>query len=507
MTTPAPSREARRYENVLVIILFLAFGFVFFDRQAVPFLFPFISQETGLTNTELGVVTGVLAVTWAVSGAVVGRLSDKLGVRKPILLIAVLAFSTFSALSGLVSGFLGLLLVRALMGIAEGAVLPMVQSLTIEASQPHRRGLNIGLVQVTSSGLLGGVLAPPIVVALGQSYGWRTAFYLTIIPGLIIAFLIWRFVKERPPTSPLLQEDGTWAEPAGHKPSLGEVIRMRNIWLCMLIAVCMLTWFILIVTFTPTYLITVKGLSPSTMANVMTFVGIAWVIWGIVTPAISDRIGRKVTMIVFSAVAVLCPLAVVFVSSPVTLSIIVLVTFVGVGCFGLFLATIPGETVSHGALATALGIVMGVGEDLRWSRRSGHRRRRIRCLGPAVCAVHRRRRGRTRRAAVAWPPGNRAPGARATGSPACRGPRDHRKSGRREPLNRTVDACPPPRCARIRRPSRGRVYPTEVTVRACAARGGTTRPGHQQPQSMAARLHSQAARRAAVKAVAAGHGS
>lgn len=362
MTGPTRSREAKRYENLLVVVLFLAFGFVFFDRQAVPFLFPFISKELVLTNTDLGIITGVLAVTWALSGAAVGKLSDKLGVRKPILITAIVAFSTLSALSGLVSGFLSLLLIRALMGIAEGAVLPMAQSLMMEASQPHRRGLNMGLVQVTSSGLLGGVLAPPIVVGLATSYGWRTAFYLTIIPGLLIAVWIWRAVRERPPDSPLLQEDGTWAEPAGHKPSIGEVIRMRNIWLCMLIAICMLTWFILILTFTPTYLVTVAGFAPGTMATVMTFLGVAWVFWGIATPAISDRIGRKTTLTIFSGVAVLCPLAIVFVPSPIALSIIVLVTFVGVGCFSLFLATIPGETVSHGALATALGIVMGVGE-------------------------------------------------------------------------------------------------------------------------------------------------
>ncbi|MDT0353795.1 MFS transporter [Pseudonocardia charpentierae] len=359
--TPYP-REAKRYENLLVVILFLAFGFVFFDRQAVPFLFPFISEDIGLTNTQLGIVTAVLAVSWAVSGAAVGKLSDRLGVRKPILLVAILAFSTFSALSGFVTGFLSLLLIRALMGIAEGAVLPMAQSLMIEASEPRRRGLNMGLVQTTSSGLLGGVLAPPIIVGLAQVFGWRTAFYLTIIPGLLIALWVWRTVRERPPASPLLQEDGTWAEPAGHKPSVGEVIRMRNIWLCMLIAVCMLTWFILILTFTPTYLVTEKGLAPGTMATVMTFLGIAWVIWGTVTPAISDRIGRKTTVIAFSAVAVFCPLAIVFIGSPTGLSIAVALTFVGIGVFSLFMATIPGETVSHGALATALGLVMGIGE-------------------------------------------------------------------------------------------------------------------------------------------------
>ena len=45
MATSTRSREAKRYENLLVVVLFLAFGFVFFDRQAVPFLFPFISAR------------------------------------------------------------------------------------------------------------------------------------------------------------------------------------------------------------------------------------------------------------------------------------------------------------------------------------------------------------------------------------------------------------------------------------------------------------------------------
>jgi MFS family permease len=50
-----------------------------------------------LHKFKLGIVTGVLAVTWALSGAAVGKLSDKLGVRKPILLGAILAFPAFSA--------------------------------------------------------------------------------------------------------------------------------------------------------------------------------------------------------------------------------------------------------------------------------------------------------------------------------------------------------------------------------------------------------------------------
>ncbi|WP_329336585.1 MFS transporter [Streptomyces sp. NBC_01352] len=141
-----------RYENRLLLILFLAFGFVFFDRQALPFLAPFISKEIHLSNTELGTLSAVPALTWALSGLVVGRLPDKLGRRKPMLIAGVVLFSCFSVAGGLMTGFLGLLIAWALTGVAEGAVLPLAPSLMVEASRENRRGLNMGLLQGFSAG-------------------------------------------------------------------------------------------------------------------------------------------------------------------------------------------------------------------------------------------------------------------------------------------------------------------------------------------------------------------
>ncbi|MFD4196853.1 MFS transporter [Amycolatopsis thermoflava] len=357
--TGAVVNPSTRYENKLLLVLFLSFGFVFFDRQALSFLAPMIREDFPLSNAQLGTLSGVLALTWALSGLVAGRLSDRLGRRKPVLIAAVVLFSVFSAASGLMTGFTGLLVARALMGVAEGAVLPMAQSLMVEASQPHRRGLNMGLVQGSSAGLLGGILAPVVVVVTAEHLGWRTAFYLTIVPGLLLAAWIAHSVREVPPggaTAP-----ATTGSDGGRR-SFAPVLRERNILLCMAIAVCYLTWFIVIITFTPTYLTEVKGFSPGTMSTIMTCFGVAWVLWGFLTPGISDRIGRRRTMIVFTVVAAVCPLAVVFVAQPALLGAIVVVTYTGLGCFTLFMATIPAETVPARSLATALGLVMGIGE-------------------------------------------------------------------------------------------------------------------------------------------------
>jgi sugar phosphate permease len=60
------------YENRLLAILSLGFGFVFFDRPALSFLFPFIASELHHTNVHLGMLSSVLALTWALSGATHG---------------------------------------------------------------------------------------------------------------------------------------------------------------------------------------------------------------------------------------------------------------------------------------------------------------------------------------------------------------------------------------------------------------------------------------------------
>lgn len=165
------------YENLLLMILFLAFGFVFFDRLALPFLFPFMSEELHLTNIHLGILSSALALTWSISGFLVGAWSDRTGKRKSLLIICVIVFSLSSALSGLAAGFISLLIIRAIMGIAEGPILPISQTLMLDASQPHRRGFNMGLLQGSSAGLFGAIIAPPIMIYLAQTIGWRYAFF------------------------------------------------------------------------------------------------------------------------------------------------------------------------------------------------------------------------------------------------------------------------------------------------------------------------------------------
>jgi MFS family permease len=363
MRTYVPPPRGGRYQNVLLAVMFATFGLVFFDRLALNFLVPFFKDELGLDNAAIGLLGGIPALTWALAGICVGILTDRRDRRKAVLVSAVVAFSLFSALSGLVGGLASLLLFRAVMGAAEGSVLPIAQPMMMYSSTTRRRGLNMGLLQGSSAGLLGGILGPIVTTAVAASFGWRTAFLVTVLPGLLMAALILWLVRDlrlRDPAT--LAQDGITAEHAAERGDIRQALRSRNILVCLAIAVFYLTWFVTTQTFTPLYLIEVKGFGPTEAGFTLSAIGIAWVLWGALVPGISDRIGRRPAMIGFSVLAALSPIAIIVIDAPALLFAALVLTYTGLGCFTLFMATIPGETVPRALVATCLGLIMGVGE-------------------------------------------------------------------------------------------------------------------------------------------------
>jgi len=345
------------YENRLLVILFIGFGFVFFDRLALSFLFLFIAKDLDLNNSHLGMLSSALSLMWALSGMTLGAYADRKESKKYILVLSVIAFTLCSALSGMVTSFISLLIFRGLMGVAEGPVLPISQSLLAAASSPKRRGLNMGLVNASAPGLIGAVIAPPILIWIATDYGWRSAFYATIIPGLVIAALMMFFVRNKH-----VHQDLQRSHAIGNKADIKTLLKNKNILLCILISCFYISWFITLVSFTPTYLMQVKGFSPEVMGGIMGSLGFAWMVWGFIVSALSDRFGRKPMLILFTMIATLCPMVLLFVDDASTMLPLIFLTYTGLGCFTLFMATIPAETVPATQVATALGLIMGIGE-------------------------------------------------------------------------------------------------------------------------------------------------
>lgn len=348
-----------RYQILLTVLLSLNFGFVLFDRNALSFLMPFIQPQLGLNNTQVGLLAGALSFAWALAALGIGVLSDRLGSRKGLLILATVAFSLCSFLTGMATSFLMLLGARLLMGAAEGGIMPISQALIAADVDPKHRGLAMGVSQGFLSSLMGSFVAPVSLVAFTAAFGWRHAFFLAGAPGLITAALMAYYI--RAPAAVQNKRDA----PGRQKGSLREVLAERNVILCALLGVLLVSYLVVCWAFMPLYLTKVRKYDPATMGWLMGSLGISATIASIAVSALSDRIGRRPVMICGTLVAMLVPLGAMFYAgSPWGLAAIFVVGWSVTGVFPLFMSTIPAESVGSLNIATALGICMGLGEIL-----------------------------------------------------------------------------------------------------------------------------------------------
>ena len=351
-------KNSPAYQFLLVFLLSLNFGIVFFDRQALNALMPFVEPELGLSQTQIGLLAGGLSFSWAIAAFFVGKLSDSLGKRKLLLILATIAFSLCSFLSGLATSFLFLFAARLLMGAAEGGVMPISHAMVASEVDPARRGLAQGVAQNLGSNLLGSFLAPVVLVAFATTFSWREAFYLAALPGLLSAALIWFMLREPEPAA-------HHEETAEDSMSILDALKVRNMWICVVVGMFMVGHFVTTWAFMPLYLTEVKGLDPTTMSWVMGALGIAAAIYSFTIAGLSDVIGRKPVMVVLPLLSVLGPLGAMYVEgSAFMLAAVFFVGWAVNGVFPIFMATIPSETFAQRHHATVLGLAMGSCEVL-----------------------------------------------------------------------------------------------------------------------------------------------
>jgi ACS family hexuronate transporter-like MFS transporter len=95
----------------------------------------------------------------------------------------------------------------------------------------------------------------------------------------------------------------------------------------------------------------------------MALLGITAAVFAFIVPGLSDKLGRKPIVIVFSLIGVLYPLAVLnYTGSAIVLGIVIFIGWSASGVFPLFMATIPSETIPAKYVATSLGLIVGIGE-------------------------------------------------------------------------------------------------------------------------------------------------
>lgn len=351
-----PTRSAG-YQALLVGLLSLNFGIVFFDRNSLNFLMPFVQPDLQLSDGQVGAVAGIFSFAWALAAFGVSRISDMVGNRKLLLVIATLAFSACSFLTGLAASFAMLIGARILMGIAEGGVMPISHAMVAAEVEPKWRGLAQGIAQNFGSNFFGSFVAPVVLVALATQYGWQNAFFIAGIPGLISAALIWFLIDEPAPAPRAKKASGSLS---GWWAAVREVIKIRNIWVCVVMGIVLVAYLVITWAFMPLYLVQNRGFDQTTTSWLMGTLGISATLGSFMISGLSDVIGRRPVMIGFSFLAVILPLgALYYDGSAWGLAAIFFVGWALNGIFPLFMATVPSESVSPDKAATVFGLCMG----------------------------------------------------------------------------------------------------------------------------------------------------
>ena len=179
------------------------------------------------------------------------------------------------------------------------------------------------------------------------------------IPGLLMALLIWKFVRE-----PEHVSGGS----APHKMNLGSllaVLKYRNVWLSCLAAVGFLTWLFLQNIFAPLYIAKVGHQDAATAGLLLGASGLGSFFIGLLLPRFSDRIGRKPILFLMAALSAASPL--VLLTSPLyshmpVMAALLFLTNGGQAIAALALVLIPAETVPAAVTATGIGVTNLVGE-------------------------------------------------------------------------------------------------------------------------------------------------
>ncbi|MGH8597550.1 MAG: spinster family MFS transporter, partial [Gammaproteobacteria bacterium] len=188
---PSTTDRMRRY---VLGILVVVYTFNFIDRQILSILLQDIKTELGLSDSLLGLLTGfAFAAFYATLGIPIARYADRAN-RRNLISWSLALWSGMTALSGLAQNFWHLLAARIGVGIGEAGCTPPANSILSDYYPSERRATAFGIYAMgIPLGILFGFLAGGWI---NEFFGWRLAFFVVGVPGLLLAVIVRYTVRE-----------------------------------------------------------------------------------------------------------------------------------------------------------------------------------------------------------------------------------------------------------------------------------------------------------------------
>lgn len=185
---PTPSVFSPAVRNYALGVLVVVYTFNFIDRQILSILLEPIKHDLGLSDTALGMLTGfAFALFYATLGIPIARLADR-GNRRNIIAWSLTIWSAMTALSGIAQNFWHLLIARIGVGVGEAGCSPPAHSMIADYFPAENRATALGIYSLgIPVGILFGFIAGGW---LNEFFGWRVAFFVVGVPGILLALLV-----------------------------------------------------------------------------------------------------------------------------------------------------------------------------------------------------------------------------------------------------------------------------------------------------------------------------
>ncbi len=226
------NKTNKNYRALVLVLLTLVYGFNFIDRQIVGILAPFFSEELGLNNTQLGMLTGILfAAFYTLVGIPIAWLADRYN-RTHIISVSLFVWSGFTALTGFANNFMQMGLARMGVGVGEAGGSPPSHSIISDLYPKEERA---SALAIYSLGIPFGIMFAYFAVAMllgksGETVNWRRIFIILGVIGMVFAVVV-RLVLREPKRG--AQELGASTKPLKTEPfgkSLKTLLTIKSWW-------------------------------------------------------------------------------------------------------------------------------------------------------------------------------------------------------------------------------------------------------------------------------------
>lgn len=188
--------------RVLLLLCFM-YMITYVDRVNISTAAPFIKDDLGLSNTQLGLALSAFAIPYAFFQIFGGMLGDRFGPRK-VLGVVGLMWGIATIATGFVSGLASLFAARLALGFGEGASFPTATHAMAKWLPPERRAFGQGITHSFSR--LGNAIAPLLIAALIAWWGWRESFWIVGAVSLIWVFFWVRYFRDNPKDHPKMTQ-------------------------------------------------------------------------------------------------------------------------------------------------------------------------------------------------------------------------------------------------------------------------------------------------------------